>query len=284
VAELCADIKQFTKLCAAGKIEKMVMKKAGRVYRLTPAGHDAWETQDAAIPAEYRRILWIIEAEAHTDVVRGLLREYPDELLDEWLEELAELDLVESTQTVLECDLDLSETSPNLGRQLVPDSEKGRLAGEARAAGAQLTSRGVYLAEARLRNRPASPKAAAQTVVLVVEDDPDQRALADLRMSMAGYSVRVADSVNALLRSLLEHGMPDVLVLDVMLDDGDGFDVLEKIRRNAMYALLPVVMLTVKSDAEDIARGLFLGADAYVTKPYSKNLLSETIRRVLKHA
>jgi two-component system chemotaxis sensor kinase CheA len=51
-----------------------------------------------------------------------------------------------------------------------------------------------------------------------------------------------------------------------------------------MYALLPVVMLTVKSDAEDIARGLFLGADAYVTKPYSKNLLSETIRRVLKHA
>ena len=66
-------------------------------------------------------------------------------------------------------------------------------------------------------------------MVLVVEDDPDQRALADLRMSMAGYSVRVAESVNALLRSLLEHGMPDVLVLDVMLDDGDGFDVLEKI-------------------------------------------------------
>jgi CheY-like chemotaxis protein len=262
----------------------MVMKKSGRVFRLTPAGHDAWETQDAAIPAEYRRILWIIEAEAHTDVVRGLLREYPDELLDEWLEELVELDLVQATQTVVECDLDLSETTGNLRRQLVPEGEKGRLAGEARAVGAELMRRGVYLAEAHLKNRPASQKQAAQTVVLVVEDDPDQRALADLRMSMAGYNVRVAESVNALLRSLLEHGMPDVLVLDVMLDDGDGFDVLEKIRRNAMYALLPVVMLTVKSDAEDIARGLFLGADAYVTKPYSKNLLSETIRRVLKHA
>ena len=273
---------QFTKFGAGRKIEKMVMKKAGRVYRLTPSGHEAWESQDAAIPAEYRRILWIIEAEAHTDVVRGLLREYPDELLDEWLEELVELELLHVSQTVVECDLDLTETNPRL--KLLPDAEKARLQGEARAVGAELMRRGVYLAGARLRNRAASPKAAAQTVVLIVEDDPDQLALADLRMSMAGYTVRVAESVSALLRSILDHGMPDVLVLDVMLGDGDGFDVLEKIRRNAMYALLPVVLLTVKSDTEDIARGLFLGADAYITKPYSKNLLSETIRRVLKHA
>jgi CheY-like chemotaxis protein len=273
---------QFTKFGAACKIEKMVMKKAGRVYRLTQSGHEAWESQDAAIPAEYRRILWIIEAEAHTDVVRGLLREYPDELLDEWLEELVELDLLQAAQMVVECDLDL--TPRGLKKPLVPDHEKARLQGEARAVGAELMRRGVYLADARLRNRAPSPKAAAQTVVLIVEDDPDQLALADLRMSMAGYTVRVAGSVNALLRSLLDHGMPDVLVLDVMLGDGDGFDVLEKIRRNAMYALLPVVLLTVKSDTADIARGLFLGADAYVTKPYSKNLLSETIRRVLKHA
>jgi CheY-like chemotaxis protein len=262
----------------------MVMKKEGRVYRLTPAGHDAWESQDAAIPAEYRRILWIIDTETHTDVVRGLLREYPDELLDEWLEELVELELLHAQQTVVECDLDLTETTTTkLRRSALSDAEKSRLHSDARAVGAELLRRGVYLAEKRLRNRPDSPKAAAQTVVLIVEDDPDQRALADLRMSMAGYSVRVADSVNALLRSLLEHGMPDVLVLDVMLPDGDGFEVLEKIRRNAMYALLPVVLLTVKSETEDIARGLFPGADAYVTKPYSKNLLSETIRRVLKH-
>ncbi len=261
----------------------MAMRKEGRVYRLTPAGHEAWESQDAAIPAEYRRILWIIDAETHTDVVRGLLRRYPDELLDEWLEELVELDLLESTQTMVECDLDLFETTSKLKLMRPPDAERARLQEEARAVGAELLRSGAYLAEARLGNRPASPKSPADTVVLVVEDDPDQLALADLRMTMAGYKVRVAASVNALLHSLLEHGMPDVLVLDVMLDDGDGFDVLEKIRRNAMYALLPVVMLTVKSDAEDIARGLFLGADAYVTKPYSKNLLSETIRRVLKH-
>src|SRR2546430_11607143 len=47
----------------------------------------SWESQDVAIPAEYRRILWLIETEAHVDVVRGCLREYPDELLDEWLGE-----------------------------------------------------------------------------------------------------------------------------------------------------------------------------------------------------
>src|SRR5256886_17470303 len=68
----------------------------------------SWESQDVAIPAEYRRILWLIETEAHVDVVRGCLREYPDELLDEWLGELEELDLLRSKQTVVEYDLDLS--------------------------------------------------------------------------------------------------------------------------------------------------------------------------------
>ena len=260
----------------------MAMTKEGRVYRLTPAGHDAWESQDAAIPAEYRRILWIIDAETHTDVVRGLLRQYPDELLDEWLEELVELDLLESTQTMVECDLDLFETTAKLKLLRPPDAERARLQQEARAVGAELLRNGAYLAEARLGNRPASSKSPAESVVLVVEDDPDQLALADLRMTMAGYKVRVAASVNGLLHSLLEHGMPDVLVLDVVLTDGDGFDVLGKLRRNPMFALLPVVLLTVKSDPSDIAKGLSLGADGYITKPYSKNVLSETIRRVLK--
>jgi len=84
------------------------MLKEGKIYRLTEEGRKAWESQDVAIPAEYRRILWLIETEAHVDVVRGCLREYPDELLDEWLGELEELDLLRSKQTVVEYDLDLS--------------------------------------------------------------------------------------------------------------------------------------------------------------------------------
>ncbi|HXL76763.1 MAG TPA: response regulator [Burkholderiales bacterium] len=256
------------------------MLKEGKVYRLTEEGRKAWESQDVAIPAEYRRILWLIETEAHVDVVRGCLREYPDELLDEWLGELEELDLLRSKQTVVEYDLDLSAADAK-ARALV-EEDTVRLDRDALEIGSRLARDGVYIAEERLMNRAGAEKPRAETVVLVVEDDPDQLALADLRVTMAGYVVRIADSVNALLHSLLDHGTPDILVLDVMLPDGDGFDVLAKMRRHPIYAMLPIVMLTARSDPEDIRRGLGLGADGYITKPYSKNILAGTIQRVLK--
>jgi len=119
-------------------------------------------------------------------------------------------------------------------------------------------------------------------VILIVEDDPDQLALADLRVSMAGYKVRVASSVNGFLQALVDEGAPDLLLLDVMLPDGDGFDILGKMRRHQALGSLPIVMLTARNDAADIGRGLALGADGYVTKPYTKNLLADVIGRVLK--
>ena len=119
-------------------------------------------------------------------------------------------------------------------------------------------------------------------MILIVEDDADQLALADLRVSMAGYRVRVASSVNAFLQTMLDDGAPDLLLLDVMLPDGDGFEILAKMRRHQALASLPIVMLTAKSDPADIGKGLALGADGYVTKPYTKKILADVIRRVLK--
>ncbi len=118
--------------------------------------------------------------------------------------------------------------------------------------------------------------------MLIVEDDPDQLALADLRVSMAGYKVRVAKSVNEFLHSMLDEGAPDLLLLDVVLPDGNGFDLLAKMRRHPVLGSLPIVMLTAENEAEDIGRGLLLGADGYITKPYTKNILADVIRRVLK--
>jgi CheY-like chemotaxis protein len=254
--------------------------KKGLTYRLTEAGHKAWESQDTAIPSEYRRILWLLETEAHTDVVRGCLRQYSDELLYEWLAELEEIGLLEPVETVATYDLDFSV--PTVKQAPLLEEDTLRLNQEAEVVEEDLTRRGFYLAKDRLVNRARSEKSPAETVVLVVEDDPDQLALADLRITMAGYTVRVAESVNGLLHSLLEHGTPDALIMDIMLPDGDGFDILAKMRRHPMYALLPVVFLTAKDDPAEIRRGLALGADGYVTKPYSKTIITEAVRRVLR--
>ena len=68
-----------------------------------------------------------------------------------------------------------------------------------------------------------------------------------------------------------------------MLPDGSGFEILAGMRRHARFALVPVIMLTALDSAEDIRRGLDLGADGYITKPYSKNQLAEVMGHVLKH-
>ena len=251
---------------------------AERIYRLTQAGRKAWEQEDTAVPADYRRILWVMDV--HGGGAENLARLYPAEMLMEWLSELEEIGLIEAIPQDQTLQGGFRAQGPD--RTLALDRAKLSEAGQ--AAGAALARSGAFLAEDRLRRRPLPIKPPEETVVLIVEDDPDQLALADLRLSMAGYRVRVASSVNGFLQAMLDEGAPDLLLLDVMLPDGDGFEVLAKMRRHQALGSLPIVMLTARSDPADIGRGLVLGADGYITKPYTKNLLADVIRKVLKHA
>jgi DNA-binding response OmpR family regulator len=108
-------------------------------------------------------------------------------------------------------------------------------------------------------------------------------ALADLRISMAGYQVRLARNCAELVQEIHTRVPPDIALLDIMLPDGNGLDVLASIRRHPALALLPVVMLTALTEPGEVRRGLTFGADGYITKPYSKKILTDTIRSVLKH-
>jgi two-component system phosphate regulon response regulator PhoB len=163
------------------------------------------------------------------------------------------------------------------------DEDSRRLAKTTVIAGATLLRSGSFLADERIANLPPLPKAPAQTSILLVEDDPDQAALAELRLTMAGYQVRTVARAKALSRHLREEARPDLVLLDVLLPDGNGFEILAQLRGRPDFATLPIVLLTVKAELADIRKGLELGADGYITKPYSKNQLAEVIGRVLKH-
>jgi len=236
-------------------------------YQLTEAGRRAWESQDTAVPADYRLILWLLDFNGN-NYSASAFRRFPEKLLLEWLGEMEELGLIERAA---------GEPAPPPAAPSAPPTD------EEVSVADMLASGGAYISESRLRGRSPTGKPHSRIVVLIVEDDPDQLALADLRVSMAGYAVRVATTAEALMHSLIRQGAPDLLLLDVQLPDGDGFDILWKLRRQRLYHDLPIVMLTVRADAEDVGRGLRLGADGYVTKPYSKNLLAGVIERVLKH-
>ncbi len=262
--------------------------KLDATYRRTAAGDAALRSVDTAIPVDYRRILCLIDRNTHANVVRGRLRQYSDALIADWLGELEELGFIEAADVGDAYDLDFQplanyRLSVAAMREL-PD-EQQRVDKEARAAGAALKGKGVYVAAARLKNRDPLRKDPAQTTILLVEDDPDQAALGDLRVSMAGYQTRIARTRLEMIADLVHQPVAaDLVLLDILLPDGNGFEILAGMRRHARFSLMPVIMLTALTDAEDIQWGLDLGADGYVTKPYSKELLVDTIRRVLRQA
>ena len=251
-----------------------------RIYRLTEAGRDAWESQEAAVPADYRRLLWLMDFHGHTGLVGHLARSYPRDMLDEWLSEMEELGLIEQVPPHEEKEEHFTahSTDSTLG---LDDLE---VQDQTRAATHAMATAGAYLATERIGRRAALTKARSETEILIVEDDPDQLALADLRVSMAGYKVRVADSANAFLQTMFDDGAPDLLVLDLQLPDGDGFEILARMRRHRALSALPIILLTARDEPEMIVKGLVLGADAYVTKPYTKRLLADVIAKVLRQA
>ena len=252
-------------------------------YRLTAGGKDALaQGVEAGFPLDYLRILGLIEVGGNVEVIRGRLRRFPDRLIKEWLKELQDLKMIEGGPQAKLADITFSGQSVPLLPPLADEDSK-RLAKTAVIAGATLLRSGSFLAIERIANLPALAKAPADTVILLVEDDPDQMALAELRLTMAGYVVRKVDRAKELSRFLREEKRPDLLLLDVLLPDGNGFDILGQLRARPEFATLPVVLLTVKAELAHIRKGLALGADGYITKPYSKNQLAEVIGRVLKH-
>jgi CheY-like chemotaxis protein len=254
------------------------------VYNLTAAGTDTASAKDGQtdFPLEYRRLLGLISAGGHIDVLRGRLRHFTDQMIDDWLKELQDLQMIEVKPAgKLEDFTFTGRRPPRLPALLDEDSR--RLAKTAVIAGATLLRSGSYIADERVANLPALDKMPARTLILLVEDDPDQATLGQLRLKLAGYhQVRTVERAKHLSRNLREDRRPDLVLLDVMLPDGNGFDLLAKLRASPEFATLPVVMLTVKAEISDIHNGLRLGADGYITKPYSKQQLAEVIGRVLK--
>lgn len=116
---------------------------------------------------------------------------------------------------------------------------------------------------------------------LVVDDAPDIRLLADLVLTMAGFSVSAAASGSEALRKLAAGDLPDIVLLDVQMPDVDGWETLSRVRADPRTAELPVVLCTVKGLPEDTLKGWSLGCDGYLGKPFDINRLVDELNGVL---
>jgi two-component system OmpR family response regulator len=123
-----------------------------------------------------------------------------------------------------------------------------------------------------------------QPLVLVVDDEEHITELVAMGLGYNGFTVERAASGRAAL-SAIERGRPDLVVLDVMLPDLDGFEVARRLRQNeGAGARLPIIFLTARDTTQDKVEGLRLGGDDYVTKPFSIEELIERVKAVLRRA
>lgn len=118
--------------------------------------------------------------------------------------------------------------------------------------------------------------------IVIIEDDSAIRSILSITLKGAGFAiVKEAETGDEGLR-LVKDLKPSLVLLDLMLPGIDGFTVCKKIRESAETASTPVIMLTARSEEEDIVRGLECGADDYITKPFSRQVLLARIRAVLR--
>ena len=119
--------------------------------------------------------------------------------------------------------------------------------------------------------------------ILVVDDDPDILGGLAHHLIRKGYRVKTAaNGQSALTTANAER--PDLILLDLMMPGMDGYEVLERLRRTERTAAIPVILLTARGEEEEKVRGFEVGADDYVTKPYSTNELTLRVKALLRRS
>ncbi|MDE2088557.1 MAG: phosphate regulon transcriptional regulator PhoB [Gammaproteobacteria bacterium] len=119
--------------------------------------------------------------------------------------------------------------------------------------------------------------------ILIVEDEPSIRTMVGFALSRAGY--QISEAANAMqAQSMLEERLPDLILLDWMLPGISGIDFARRLKKDEHTQKVPIIMLTARVEEDDKIRGLEVGADDYVIKPFSPRELEARIKAVMRRA
>lgn len=116
--------------------------------------------------------------------------------------------------------------------------------------------------------------------ILIVDDELSILVPLQFLMEKAGYRAKLAQSGKEAIEKISAN-CPDLVLLDIMLPDLDGYEIYQMIRQRAEWESIRIIFLTAKNRDTDMAKGLAMGADAYITKPFSNTQLVEKIRELI---
>ena len=140
---------------------------------------------------------------------------------------------------------------------------------------------GYYVSIAHQRADTLERPAGHVLSAVVVEDDPMLAKFIQSYLSFEGFNVRLASNRLEVIAEFRNPSIPDLILLDVMLPDADGFEILLRLRQHPLFEDVPVIMLTGKTSREAVIKGLAGGANGYITKPFQADALMRAIRTVV---
>ena len=245
------------------------------------AGREELKSGSTRLPAVAIELLVLFDGKLNLGEVVGKVpgASYADARA--MVQTLATERLLELARPELEVNIDFSYFFGAPSATAPTETVNQSVSAEADHGVAALSLDGYYVSIARRAAVKHEPAAGSAFAILAVDDDPElQRALKFL-LTSEGFLPRIAGNREQIIAALRQLPSPDVILLDVMLPDANGFEILAKVRAHPALKAIPVIMLTGKAKREDVMRGLAGGADGYITKPFDPEILIRGVRAVL---
>lgn len=249
------------------------------VFDLTPSGAKQLQDSQTALSAEDLELLILIDGRSPVLELQQRLRSIKANAVEKQFRSLMQRGLINYAAHQQSDSLDFTGF---FSTRLQPSADAlAAVGGEATSGTSTLQQQGYYVRIARSATGRRAPAPERKLSVLIIEDEVHLGKLLETYLSLDGYDARVATNRAEIVAELRRPPLPDLVLLDVMLPDADGFDILAAIRRHPALAAVPVVMLTAKSTRESVLKGLAGGADGYITKPFEMDVLMKAIGVVL---
>lgn len=256
------------------------MAREDEIYTLTAKGDDELRGAETALSPAEIELLVRTDGASTVAQVREAVRSLPAEVVLETYRRL-----VRDGYLVLAAErkpdaLDIADFFTT-SRLRLPANAMAKAKSAAAGSVSRLQQQGYYVKIARrpaiLGNLPADRKAR----VVVVEDEPHLAKFVRQFLAFEGFEASTASNRDEIVAEFRRPPVPDLVLLDVMLPDVDGFDVLLKMRQHPVLKAVPVIMLTAKATREAVLKGLAGGADGYITKPVESETLIKAVKAVL---
>ncbi len=251
----------------------------GDVYGLTSRGEAEIRGSKTNLPALALELLVRTDGRTPVHELQTSMPGVPSDRLADTLARLLRDELIQFSR-VRDDSLHMDDIK-GIARSAVRAHPVGRFTQrEATAGFTSLKQDGFYVRIARRPDaRPTLPQDRTPSL-LVIEDEPHLARFLSHFMRFEGFDVRVASDRNEIVQELRRPPRPDLVLLDVMLPDVNGFDVLTRIRQHDVLRDIPVLMLTSIATRESVIKGLVCGADGYVTKPFQVEVLVKAVQTI----